>query len=130
MSSLERAECVCEPRNSPGKLRKGNESDRADRGCQGLVLALKHVEYRLFNPLVEVYANSSRVCVSGCRVCQSLMKSVPPSQVSFGRGVGEEGVGGRSSGVKDNRMRRAACVHYTVTLHSRFLSLCFFLLSP
>ena len=63
MSSLERAECVCEPRNSPGKLRKGNESDRADRGCQGLVLALKHVEYRLFNPLVEAYANSSRTCV-------------------------------------------------------------------
>lgn len=65
-------------------------------------------------------------CMSGCRVCQSLMKSVPPSQVSFGRGVGEEGVGGRSSGVKDNRIRRAVYVHYTVTQHSHFLPLPFF----
>lgn len=68
-------------------------------------------------------------CVSGCRVCQSLMKRVPPSQVSLGRGVGEEGVGGRSSGVKDNRIRGAPCVHYTVTQHSHFLSLPFFFFS-
>lgn len=64
--------------------------------------------------------------MSGCRVCQSLMKSVPPSRVSFGRGVGEEGVGGRSSGVKDNRIRRAVYIHYTVTQHSHFLPLPFF----
>lgn len=71
--------------------------------------------------------------VSGCMVCQSLMKHVPLSQVSSGRGVGEEGVGGRSSGVKDNRIKRAVCTHYTVTRHSHFfLSLPLFLssLSP
>lgn len=51
------------------------------------------------------------------------MKSIPPSQVSL---PGEEwergGEGRRSSGVKDNRIRRPACVYYTVTQHSHFLS--------
>lgn len=77
----------------------------------------------LHNSVLPCVNDSREKCVRGCRVCQSLMKSVPQSQVSFRRGVGEEGVGGRSSGVKDNRIRRAACVHYTVTQHSRFLFL-------
>lgn len=61
-------------------------------------------------------------------MCHSLMKRVPPSQVSFRRGVGQEGVRGRSSGVK---RLGGQCVQFTVTQHSRCLSLPFFnLLSP
>lgn len=47
------------------------------------------------------------------------MKRIPPSQVSFGRGVGQEG---RSSGVKDNRFGWAVWVHYTVMQYLHFLS--------
>lgn len=50
------------------------------------------------------------------------MKSIPPSQVSFGRGVGQEG---RSSGVKDKRIGRPVWVHCTVTQYLHFLSLVF-----
>lgn len=57
--------------------------------------------------------------VSESRVCQSFMKSIPTSQVSFGRGVGQEG---RSSGVKDNRIGWPVWVHYTVTQYLHFLS--------
>lgn len=56
---------------------------------------------------------------SECGVCQSFMKSIPLSQVSFGRGVGQEG---RSSGVKDNRIGWLVWVHYTVTQYLHFLS--------
>lgn len=47
------------------------------------------------------------------------MKSIPPSQVSSGRGVGQEG---RSWGVKDNRLGWPVWVHYTVTQDLLFLS--------
>lgn len=76
------------------------------------------------------------VCVSACRMCQSLMKVVPLSQVPFGRGAGEEGGGERSSGVKDNRVRRAQRLHYCNTTPPSLFSLslsppfAFFLPSP
>lgn len=56
---------------------------------------------------------------SESRVCQSFMKSIPASQVSFGRGVGQEG---RSSGVKDNRIGWPVWVQYSVTQDLHFLS--------
>lgn len=108
-----------------------NESDLADGGCRGQYLHwnMSRNSYLIACPQQPISVLPCEYAsVSGCRVCQSLMKSVPPSQVSFGRGVGQEGVGGRSSGVKDNRIRRAVCVHFTVTQHSHFLSLPFFFL--
>lgn len=72
-------------------------------------------------------------CVNayGCKVCVrlqgvSIINEKHPSVSGFlQERTGRGGSRGRGSGVKDNTIRRAVRVHYTVTHHSRFLSLPF-----